>query len=193
MGCSGGKIMAGVSANVALTFPPQGADLPTTADDLTYRRIFSGSQSLTFGTASGQFDTPAVKSVVLGAGASVTYDLYTGSDILQLDGSAAPFRTVKYVGVFILSGGDASGISVGGAASNAWGAFFADASDIAKHFPSGVPFQQSSPAGVSVGSSTKNFNIANNGAVDVTLGVVVAGNLLLGGMWTGFWGFLTYS
>jgi hypothetical protein len=67
------------------------------------------------------------------------------------------------------------GVRIGGAASNEWVGFFAAAGDKALIFPGGPPFLAGSPAGVAVGTSTKNLLIENLGAVSVTVGIQVAG------------------
>lgn len=133
-------------------------------------------QTLVYGTGSGQVDILVYQILPsLSAGASATYDLYTGTDLKDIFGDTAPFRKVKAIAVWVDSGGDASGVRVGGAASNVWAGFFADTSDKALIFPSGVPYLGGSPAGVAVGSSTKNLKVENAGAVAAVVGIWIAG------------------
>jgi hypothetical protein len=66
-----------------------------------------------------------------------------------------------------MSGGDTSGVIVGAAASNEWVGFFGASGDTLTIYPSGPPFAVGSPAGVAVGTTTKNLKIANAGAAAV--------------------------
>lgn len=184
MGMSGGQLVASTGVRIKALYPPQGLNVAGQADDLRYRRTVAGVADLPFGVDSGLVDTVVCQSRSLTAGATATYDLYTGTDLQQPDGAAA-FRLVKYLAVFIEDGGDTSGVRIGGASSNEWVGFFAAAGDKHDIFPGGPPYQAGSPDGVAVGSSTKNLKIENRGAVEVIVTVVVGGNVLTAGMWTG--------
>lgn len=191
MGQSGGNLSAGTGVSVLTIYPPQGVDVDGSLDDVRYRRQVSASVDLPFGVAAGYADTTVVQSRIITAGNSATYDLYTGTDLLAQNGGTAAFRLVKYLGVFVTAGGDTSGVRIGGAASNELVSFFASAGDQLDIFPDGPPFQAGSPAGVAVTSSVKNLKVENLGAEDVTLTIVVSGNVIVGGMWMGI-GLLTY-
>lgn len=174
MAMTSGTLTAGSTCAVNGIYPPQGV-----AGNLANTRVSQTAPvdvtTLTFGTASGQVDLITCSDRAINATSSATYDLYTGTDLKDLDGQTCAFRKVKFVQVSIITGGDASGVRVGGAASNAWPAFFADASDKALIFPGGPALPGGSPAGVAVGSSTKNLLIENLGAVAVTVRIVIAG------------------
>lgn len=132
-------------------------------------------QSLAYGTGSGEADIAVFQTRTLTAGASATYDLYTGTDLKDVFGDTAAFRKVKGIYVWVDSGGDASGVAVGAAGSNIWVGFFGDTSDKAKVFPSGPGYVGGSPAGVAVGATTCNLKIENLGAVSVVVGIALAG------------------
>lgn len=150
---------------------------PTNVITAPFARINrADTQSLAYGTASGKADIIAATNVEIGATSSATYDLYTGSDIKELlSGATAPFRKIKAVGIAITAGGDTSGVRIGGAASDEWVGFFVAAGDKMDIFPSGPPFVVGSPAGKTVGNTTKNLKIENLGAAAVSLLIVIAG------------------
>jgi hypothetical protein len=193
MGMSGGSVRTTVGTAVRGTYPPQGS---TTDDPLANVTIalFANDQPaiLQYGTGSGRFDRLSCSDRAIPAGSSVTYDLYTGTDLLDLVGGTTPLRYVRFLKIGIVSGGDTSGVRVGGAASDEWVGFFEAAGDSFDIFPDGPPFMAGSPAGKAVGASTKNVKIENLGAEEVVVRIVLAGSVVVPGAWTGFWGFLTY-
>lgn len=178
MAMTDAKVSASASASLRGVFPPQG--VASTLSDVDSTQSVSGQMTaLTYGTATGKVDLVTVSHRTLtaagGATPTATYDLYTGTDLADLIGDACPFRKVRFVMVSIISGGDASGLRIGGAAANAWPAFFADATDKHLIFPSGPPYLAGSPAGVAVGATTKNLLIENLGAAAITYAIAVAG------------------
>lgn len=174
MAMTDGRVTASTKLSVTGRYPPQGV-----SSSLAESRISQGAsvdiESLAFGTASGQVDLISCSDRTIAATTTATYDLYTGTDLKDLSGLTCAFRKVKMVQVSIVDGGTATGVRIGGAAANAWVAFFADATDKSLIFPSGPPFLQGSPAGVAVGSSTKNLLVENLGASPVTVRIVIAG------------------
>jgi hypothetical protein len=190
MGLSGGSLRTTLGAAVKATYPPQGI-----GDELETIRVsqFANDQPsvLQFGTGSGRFDRLTLSDRSILPGASATWDLYTGTDLLGLAGETCAFRTVRQVKVSIVSGGDTSGVRVGGAASDEWVGFFESAGDSLDIFPDGPPFWVGSPAGKAVGASTKNLKVENLGAAEVVVRVLIAGAISAAGEWMGF-GLLTY-
>lgn len=178
MAMTAAGVTAETKVTVTGTFPPQGV-----SSTLTSNRISQSAPvdvgALAFGTASGQVDLITCSDRTLAiqgaAGDDATYDLYTGTDLKDLAGLTCAFRKVKLIQISIVSGGDTAGVRIGGAAADAWAAFFADATDKSLIFPSGPPFLAGSPAGVAVGASTKNLFVENLGAVAVTLRILIAG------------------
>lgn len=133
-------------------------------------------QSLTYGTGTGAADLQVVRTATLGAGAAATYDLYTGTDLTDLFGDTAAFRKLKGLCVWVESGGDAAGVTVGNAASNAHALFFGATTHTHTVFPAGPPMLGGSPAGVAVDATHKNLKVINNGAVSVVVGIALAGS-----------------
>lgn len=167
------------------------ADLPLKVADI--KRFSATETVLQYGTGSGYIDREIITDRAIPASSSVTYDLYTGTDLVGLQDESAPFRTVKYLEISVLSGGDTSGVRIGGAASNEWVGFFVAAGDKQDIFPSGPPFVVGSPAGKAVTSTTKNLKIENLGAAEVVVRIVIGGSINPPGGFTGlFGGLLTY-
>lgn len=194
MGQSAGSLRAFTSTTLKGTYQPQGIVTPgeEQRNNEIKRTANDEIATLEYGTGSGTFERECVSDRSILAGSSVTYDLYTGTDQPGLQDESAPFRVVRFVKVSIVSGGDTSGVRVGGAAANEWVGFFASAGDQFDIFPNGPPYLAGSPTGKAVTSSTKNLKIANLGAVEVVVRIVLAGSIHVAGEWTGFWGFLTY-
>lgn len=168
-------VRASCSASVDGTYPPQGVsgDLR----DVQHAQTVSSSiTNLTAGTGSGQVDllTCSLRTLTTGS-PTATYDLFAGATLLDLIGQTCALRKVKLIQIAIESGGDASGVAIGGAAADEWVGFFGAAGDKHKIFPAGPAYQAGSPAGVAVGSGTKNLLVENLGAVDVTVSILIAG------------------
>lgn len=174
MAATDANIRASFGANCSAEYAPQGVSSTLTSTSIS-QTANSQMTPLTFGTTSGKVDLVTCSDRTLLTTASATYDLYTGTDLKDLDGLTCAFRKIKFIQISIVSGGDATGIRIGGAASNQWVAFFADVSDKALIFPSGPPFVQGSPAGVAVGATTCNLKIENLSAVSVTLRILIGG------------------
>jgi hypothetical protein len=189
---TGGTLRAGTSVLAKGTYPPPGDALGDLRDARVSQTASVEVTPLEFGTGAGKIDHLSVSDHALAAGASLTFDLYAGTDLLDLVGFDAAFRNVKFVQVSILSGGDASGVRVGGAAADEWVGYFAAAGDRRDIFPGGPPFVDGSPAGVAVTSSAKNLKVENLGAAAATLRVVVAGSASLSGSPMGLLLALTY-
>ena len=176
-----GQVQASAGVQLSGVYPPQGVIASTNPlKNFTILQSFAASLNLTYGTGSGKVNLIVCSDHTLTAAGGLTptatYDLYTGTDLPDLDGLTAAFRIVRYVAVHVVTGGDTLGMQVGGAASDTWGSYFVNVNDKALVFPNGVPYQGGSPAGVAVGTTTKNFLIENLGAVAVTFRIVVAGS-----------------
>lgn len=134
------------------------------------------TQALTFGTTSGKADILCAVQNTLAATTAATYDLLVGADLKDVYGGAAPIVTLRGICIVINSGGDASGLRIGGAASNATPLWFANANDMWTIFPSGPPFAGGSDAGITLTALLKNVKIENLGAVPVTFTIFLAGS-----------------
>lgn len=148
-------------------------------------------QSLDFGTGSGTLSLAVAQVRSLGAGASETLDLYAGTDLADLYGDAAPFRVVRAFALWVVSGGDAAGLTVGNAGADPLPLFFGAGAHTETVYPGGVPVLGGSPAGVAVTSTARNLKVANNGAVAADYLIALAGSPVSSGMAMGPMG-LTY-
>lgn len=189
MGMTTGSLLAETSYRVAGTFAPPGQ--PGFLTNAVIKQSSSQQANFEFGTTLSQVDTIVFQDRVLAPGASATYDIYTGTDLLDINSETAPYRTLRYFSVFIVSGGDTSGVRVGGASSNEFQGWFGNAGDQQDVFPSGPPLQQGDPTGKTVGSSNKNIKIANLGAANVTVRIALGGTVQVSGGLMGILG-LTY-
>jgi hypothetical protein len=175
MAMTTGSVQCGTTLRVSGTYPPQGVT-GELANHTIPQSAGAEAATLTYGTSSGKVDLITCSDRTLTAGASGTYDLYTGTDLKDLDGLTCAFRKVKLIQVSIVSGGDTAGVTVGGAASDQWVGFFGASGDTLTIYPSGPPFLGGQPAGSAVGTTTKNLKILNNGAVSVTVRITIAGS-----------------
>lgn len=132
----------------------------------------SQSQTLTYGTGSGQADQFVVLTKTISATTAATYDLYTGTDLKDLFVDTAAGRKLKSIVIWVDSGGDSSGVRIGGGSQPI--PLFVDSSDKFDIFPSGPPFMAGSPAGIAIGAATNNLRIENLGAVSVVVGIALA-------------------
>lgn len=130
------------------------------------------TQELSYGTGSGQADLFVLTKRTINATTAATYDLYTGTDLKDIFDDTAAGRKVKSLAVWVHSGGDSSGVLVGGGSQPV--PLLADSSDKAKIFPSGPPFLAGSPAGIAVGATTNNLRVENLGAVAVVVAIALA-------------------
>lgn len=168
---TGGSYTLGVGIRARGTLAVQGVAGSTSGPSGTGNA--SVRQTLGFGTGSGQFNLLVSQARTILAGASAVYDLYAGTDLKDIFGLTAAFRHVKSVAVWVDSGGDASGVRVGGGTQPV--PLFADPTDMLVVFPSGPPFMAGSPAGIAVGATTNNLKLQNLGAADATVWVEIAG------------------
>jgi hypothetical protein len=189
MGMTTGTLVVETSFRATGTFAPPGQ--AGTLSSSVVKQANNQQSNYAFGTGSSQVDTVVYQDRVFANGASATYDLYTGTDLLDINSGTAAFRTIRDVGIYVASGGDTSGVRIGGAASNEWVGFFAAAGDKHLIFPSGPAYRAGSPAGAVVTSSTKNLLIENLGAVAVTVRIVIGGTVQVSGGLMGILG-LTY-
>ena len=194
MGMSGGSVRALTSVTVNGVYPPQGVAGDSNPLRDNALRLFTNDAltTLEFGTGDGTIDRTTLSPRSVPAGGSVTWDLYTGTDLRDLVGLTAPFRIVRQVKISILSGG-ASGVRIGGAASNEWLGWFAAAGDKVDIYAGGPPFWQGNPQdGKAVTSTTKNLKVENlSTTVECVLMVLVTGSVFSSGMAMGPVG-LTY-
>jgi hypothetical protein len=196
MGLTGGTMNVATTVSVTGRLASTGTAVDKSLAARTAAPAALAEAALAFGAGSGRIDVPCDGEYVLAAGASVTLNLYDGgvtdSDLTTVFGGAANLRLLKGLAVCITDGGDAAGVTIGGAASNQWVGFFGASGDTLTIYPDGPAFAVGSPAGVAVGSSTKNLKILNNGAVEVRVAVFAAGSTAAGGYAMGLFPLLTY-
>jgi hypothetical protein len=152
----------------------------------------TSQQSFAYGAGSSLFNQIIVRTVDLNPGVSATYDLYTGTDLPNVLSETAALRAVMSASVYVVSGGDATGVIIGDAATDVWAANFGGTTETATIYPGGPPWQCGKPAGIAVTSSAKNLKIENAGAVAVTVRISICGSSIVAGSLMGALG-LTYS
>lgn len=167
------KVTAGVVANA--TQLPQGSASTSTLQSIILTGGDANSSTTTYGTASGLGNLICCQDRTLSASSSETLDLYTGTDLKDMAGLTAAFRKLKVLVIWIVSGGDTSGLTIGNAASNANTLWFDAATDTWTIYPGGPAFMGGQPAGKTVDATHKNIKIANGGAVSVTYRIYAVG------------------
>lgn len=171
----GGSFLISAQARISgAQIDPQGTAADPTISLPTTDIIGTGMENLGFGTASGQADILCGADYALNAGANVELDL-SANGLPNVFGGTANFVKLRGLFVGIVTGGDAAGVTVGGAATNAASLFFGANTATWNIFPSGAPMIGGSPAGVTVDGTHKNLKILNNGAVAVTVRLILAG------------------
>lgn len=163
------------SMRASATLTPQGTASTSTLTNPQSSVTGGSTQVLSYGTSTAQADILCSGDFTLTAGSSVTLDLYTGTDFKDVFGATAALRKLKSIELHIVTGGDTAGVTIGNAASNGTALFFGANTQTWTIYPSGAPFMGGSPAGVAIGSTTKNLKVLNNGAISVTVRLVIAG------------------
>lgn len=164
---TGGTLRSSSSVRVSAAIAATGAKASRTT---------TAQQTTAYGVGSGQANLIVSRSRTLAAGQAETIDLFSGATLLDLFDGLAPFGTIRYIEIAVTAGGDAAGLRIGGAASNPWGAFFADAGDMHLTFPTGPSYRGGSAAGAAVTAAAKNLKVHNlSGTASVTYDIVISG------------------
>lgn len=189
----GGSVRAHSTSTHKTNYPALGDESGATelADARISRTVPDEVTLMPFGTGRSTFDHDVCRDKTIAAGASVTYDIYTGTDLTGAMDEPCAFRRVRYLEIALIDGGDTSGVRIGGAAANEFIGWFAASGDKHDIFPGGPSYRAGSPVGKVVTSSTKNIKIENLGAVIVTVRIAIAGAIFQAGEWMGPLG-LTY-
>lgn len=176
MSLSSGSVFITAGATISgAAIAPQGNAVSNTLNAPGNDQSLSGNQRLTFGTASGQADILCAAQYTLAGAGTQTFDLFANG-IPDVFGGAANFRKLKSIAIAIVSGGDASGLIIGAAASNATPLFFGNQNDTWTISPNGPAFLGGSPDGVVIDATHRNLKITNGSAsVPVTFNVFLAG------------------
>lgn len=196
MGMTGGSVRTILTATAKAVYPPQG--IPSEGAPLKDIALtqFANDQPTTLqhGLGAGTFDHYTLSDRAVLPNSSVTYDLFTGTDLRGPVGETCPFRIVRQVKIAILSGG-ASGVRVGGASSNEWLGWFAAAGDQRDIYAGGPPFWDGDPEdGKPVTSSAKNLKIENlSTTTEAVIRVFVSGSVHAPGTPIGWLWAWTYS
>ncbi len=166
-GSAGGTTSFGFNGNVANT--------PLMA--VAIRQAQSESLALTYGIGTGQVNAFVAKVGELAASASVSIDLTSLTDAL---GNAVSYTNLKAIYIAQITNLDATadgtGLTVGNAGANANGLWFGAATGSAVASLTSMPFCQGSQTGVSVDSTHKLVQIANNdGAKKASYVLLLAG------------------
>ncbi len=169
--------MTGGSFTLSLNVAEVGANVPLGGRKSQFNKSGGIRVPYPFGTGPGRMSIEVFSTLTIPAATAITYDLYSGGDFLDVFGFPATFRVVKSLVIWVGTGGDASGVCIGGAASNCWPASFADVTDKALIFPGSGPFVADRNAGTDVTSTSKNLKIENLGLVAANLEIRIAGGI----------------
>lgn len=175
---TGGSIQGATSIQVKGTAAPQGTASSSTLQALTTTVTGSAQESLTYGTGSGQVNLIVAQDRTLAASTSETLDLYgSTTPLADIFGASALFRHIKYIAIYIVSGGDVNGLAIGNAASNPFLGPLGGTTPTILVYPGGPGFQIGEPtAGWAVSSTAGQLKIANeSSAASVTYRLVIGG------------------
>lgn len=177
-GLTGGTVVGATSIQIKGTAAPQGTASSSSLQSLSTTVTGGAQESLTFGTGSGQANLIVAQDRTLAASSNETLDLYgSTTPLADIFGASALFRHIKYVAVYIVSGGDVNGLLIGGAGSNPFLGPLGGTSPTVLVYPNGPGFQVGEPtAGWSATTSAGQLKIANeSSAVSVTYRIVIGG------------------
>lgn len=175
---TGGSIQGATSIQIKGTAAPQGTASSSTLQSLTTTVTGSAQESLTYGTGSGQVNLIVAQDRTLAASTNETLDLYGHTTPLaDIFGANALFLHIKYIAIYIVTGGDINGLSIGGAGSDPWLGPLGGTSPTILIYPNGPGFQLGEPtSGWAVSSSAGQLKITNeSSAVSVTYRIVIGG------------------
>ncbi len=169
--------MTGGTFRLSTSMVVNGSKLPAAAVKAVQLSAPRGvSQTLTYGTTSGKADIFVAQLRTLAAGAGETLDLYATS-LLDLFGDVVALRKLKSLAVWIDSGGDSGGLSVGndGVIANPHPLFFLGTSPRQVVKPGGGPMGGSDPDGVTVDATHRNVKLLSLSAVSLVYALYAAG------------------
>jgi hypothetical protein len=178
---NGGSIAGSSTILVKATAPPTGNASTSQASALSTTISLPGtngaSQSLTYGTGSGQINVIICQTRTLALSTSETLDINTGlADVFNF---TPTMLHLKYIAVYVITGtGDVSGLSILGGASNPFvGYGINTAAYGVTVYPGGPGFQAGEPTvGITVSSGAANIKMTNNSsAASVTYQIVLGG------------------
>ena len=170
-----GTIQVSAQAKISgAKIAPQGTATSVTLTAPSVDAIGNGQAMFTFGTGAGQCDILCAADYDLAAGASVEIDLFANG-LPNVYGGTADFRKLKVAFVGVQGGGDAAGVTIGGSAANPHPLFFGAATSTWTIEPNQSPFSGSRSAGIAVDATHRMAKLTNNGAVPVTLRVLLGG------------------
>lgn len=140
-------------------------------------RVSQGHGTIsTLGFGSGEGSLAVIVDQVRGltAGASETLDLYDGS-LLDVHEDPAEFRVLREYAVWVVSGGDTDGLTIGQAGANPHPLFWIGTTPGKTIYPGGIGDAGTDPSGVAVTATVRNLKLTNNGAVALTYRIYLAG------------------
>jgi hypothetical protein len=199
MGFSSGSASVQTTVKVAATIPPPGNAVANSLPATTPTPSDSGTQTVPYGTSPGKADVYCVGQYQLAAGASITLNLYNGgatpNDLTRLDGTAANLRNGRQLFARVVSGGDSTGVAVGGAGSNPWYGPLGSATAAPLIYPDGPPLPLGSlTANFTVTATAKNLLLTNNSpTATATVNVFVVGVSVTAGTLMGLFPLFTYA
>jgi hypothetical protein len=175
---TGGSLQGATNIQVKGTAAPQGTASSSSLQSLSTTVTGSAQESLTYGTATGQVNLIVAQDRTLAASSNETLDLYgSTTPLADIFGANALFRHIKYIAIYIVSGGDVNGLLVGGAASDPFLGPLGGTTPTVLVYPSGPGFQVGEPTvGWAVTTSAGQLKITNeSSAVSVTYRIVIGG------------------
>jgi hypothetical protein len=170
---TGGSIQGSTSIQIKGTTAPQGTASSSTLQPISTTVTGSAQESLTFGTGSGQCNVIIAQDRTLAISSSETLDINTG--LADIFGATPTMLHLKYIAVYIASGGDVTGLTIEPGATDPFAGYGISTTLIV--YPNGPGFQNGEPTvGIAVSSAVANIKIVNNSSsAAVTYRIVLGG------------------
>lgn len=174
MALTTGSLLATSNITMKATWPPAGTAATSTVTATQLTVTANPQEMLAFGTTSGQANVLISQDRTLTASATETIDINTGLN--DIGGFSPVALHLKYVGMYIVSGGDTTGLTIVSGTSSGFTGYGINSTGVTI-YPSGPGFQNGEPVtGIACTTGAANIKITNNSSTaPTTYRIMLAG------------------
>jgi hypothetical protein len=163
---TGGSIQASSNIQIKGSAAPQGTAATSTLQTLNVTITGQAQETLNFGASTNQMNIIIAQDRTLTTGGSETLDINTG--LADIFGATNTALHCKYIGSYIVSGGDTSGVSITTPGSNGFVGYGINTSGTIM-YPNGPGYQGGEPTvGITCSATHGNITVTN---LSSTIGV----------------------